>query len=239
MSLKNFLDDWLENTSIIPSNLMWLLTEKLKTSSETLNDLIFTKDYTTGNVVYKHMTHTIHFMPETVAHRILRSNKKSIQPIKLQKSIIKIEHGEDVKVTTTLLPEHLHTPRPQIYRHCQPTLMPRFLWDTIPKVITSFRKIYICNCTVTRALKRQEECGDEFIQRLLWLGCELADNMPLHRAHARIVLPTRFSHQQIGGLTACKPITGWSNILVPGKKKKFIIDWYKINRKIKFFFFYY
>ncbi|XP_014219973.1 putative DNA helicase Ino80 isoform X2 [Copidosoma floridanum] len=214
-NMKRYWEDWLEDPSSIPPNILWLLTEKLNISSEMSSDLIFTREMTSGNSVYTHVTHSIHSMPETVSHRILRSSKKANQPIKHQKLIVKVEQGEDMKIP--LLPEHPHTPRPQILRHCQKTMMPRFLSDTIPKVIASSRKIYISHCTAARAQKRQEDCGDAFNQRLLWLGCELAENIPSH-VHARSVLPTQFSYQQIGGLTACKPSKGWSNILVPDKQ---------------------
>lgn len=47
-----------------------------------------------------------------------------------------LEQNEDCKVT--LLPEHPHTSRPPILRHCQLTTVPAFLCDKIPKVIKSF-----------------------------------------------------------------------------------------------------
>lgn len=134
MNVKQHWEDWKENSSLISPSVMWLLTEKFNTSSEMVSDLIFSKKILQGETVYTHVTHSIHSMPETVAHRILRSSKKANQPIKLQRSVcsVKIEQGEDLKVP--LLPEHPHVSRAPILRHCQPTTLPKFLCDKIPKV---------------------------------------------------------------------------------------------------------
>jgi DNA helicase INO80 len=144
MNIKRHLEDWLEYGSI-SSNIMWLLTEKLNTSSQMASDLIFTRNILNGDAVYTHATHSINSMPETVAHRILRSSKKANQPMKFQRSIcsIKVEQGEDLKVP--LLPEHPHTPRTPILRHCQQILLPSFLCDKIPKVHTFKRSNYCIN----------------------------------------------------------------------------------------------
>lgn len=48
---------------------------------------------------------------------------------------MKIEQVEELKVS--LLPEHSHTPRDPIARHCQLTRLPSFVCDKIPKVFIS------------------------------------------------------------------------------------------------------
>ncbi|KAJ8686508.1 hypothetical protein QAD02_022302 [Eretmocerus hayati] len=213
---KAFLEDWSEN--VIPSNVMWLLTEKFKFSEQVLSDLIFTKNILDGDPVHGHTTHCIHFVPETTAHRILRSSKSATQPTKLLKSncLVKVEQGEDMKIS--LLPEHIHTPRPTILRHCQRTSLPKFLCDKIPRVRTSSRSIYISNSSAARTWKRHEECGNSFVRKILWLGCDLSHSTPANHVNMRSILPSRFSHQQVGGLTACRPLNGWSNIIVPDKQ---------------------
>ena len=134
VEIKQHWENWSTDHDSIPPNIMWLLCEKLNISSETASDLLFTKKIFCGEAVYTHTTHFIHSMPETVAHRILRSSKKANHPIKFQRPIcsVKFEQGDDLKVP--LLPEHPHTPRPPVLRHCQQAMIPSFLCDKIPKV---------------------------------------------------------------------------------------------------------
>ncbi|XP_058795965.1 chromatin-remodeling ATPase INO80 isoform X2 [Phymastichus coffea] len=192
MSVKQHWEDWYEDESFIPSNISWLLTQKLNSSSQAASDLIFTRNILNGDAVHTHTTHMIHSMPETVAHRILRSSKKANQPVKLQRAIcsVKVEQGEELKVP--LLPEHPHVSRPSIARHCQLTMLPSFVCDNIPKVIASSRKVYMSHCSAARAWRRHEECGGLFAKK--------------------------FTYQQFGGLAVSRPLSGWSNIIVPDKQ---------------------
>ncbi|XP_076633272.1 chromatin-remodeling ATPase INO80 [Colletes latitarsis] len=218
IKMTRYWEDWnADERTEIPRNQILLLPRKIDSSSRSMRDLIFTKKIIEGNPVYTHTTHIVHSMPETVAHRILRSSKKTIQSMKRILPSTKAEQ-EDSKVT--LLPEHLHLPRPPILRHCQQTTIPSFICDTYPKVQASPRKLYVSSSSAACAWRRHEECGGKFGQRLLWLGCEqalstsLQENCSPHLTQS----PLTFSVQTQGGLSACTPINGWSNIIVPDKQ---------------------
>lgn len=89
--IKRYWEDWwFEDKTMPQKNLMLLVSPKLDTSSSVIKDLIFTKDVACGEPFYTHTTHTIHSMPESVAHRILRSSKQfSSQPIKVSLQSVK------------------------------------------------------------------------------------------------------------------------------------------------------
>lgn len=127
---------------------------------------------------------------------------------------------EDTKVT--LLPEHPHLPRSPIIRHCQRTTIPSFICDTYPKVQASPRKLYVSNSSAACAWRRHEECGGKFGQQLLWLGCERALSIASSQENSNFRISTQttstFSVEPNGGISACTPINGWSNIIVPDKQ---------------------
>ncbi|XP_020277600.1 putative DNA helicase Ino80 isoform X2 [Pseudomyrmex gracilis] len=216
LKMVQYWENWrFDNRSRVPANQMLYLPRKIDTSSAALQDLFFTKKIIDGEPFYTHTTHTIHSMPETVAHRILRSSKKATQLSKLQRIVPvgKTEQIEDSKLT--LLPEHPHHPRQPIMRYCQQTTIPAFVCDNNPKVQASPRKLYVSNSSAVCAWKRHEECGGQFGQKVLRLGCEraLSENASGIRAGR-----TTFCYQPRGGLSACTPVNGWSHIIVPDKQ---------------------
>ncbi|KZC05466.1 Putative DNA helicase Ino80 [Dufourea novaeangliae] len=203
-------EDWnVDEKTEIPRNQMFLFSRKIDSSSQTFQDLIFTRKIMKGEPVYTHTTHAIHSMPETVAHRILRSSKKTANP-SLKRIIPSIKaEQEDSKLT--LLPEHPHLPRPPIMRLCQQTTIPSFICDSYPKVQASPRKLYVSNSAAACAWKRHEEC---------------------ETSSFRITQTTStFSVESQGGISACTPINGWSNIIVPGKfyKQTLVTDAGKLS----------
>lgn len=222
MKLKRHWEDWrVEESEPEPHNIFGILKRKIEATTPVTEDLIFTRKIVAGETFYTNTTHSIHSMPETVSHRILRSSKASKDPLKLQRAIVavKMEQGEESKLT--LLPEHPHTPRVPILRYCQQTYLPSFLCDTNPKVHTSPRKLYVSNSAASCAWRRHEECGGLVGQRILWMGCEKAFNLsPFEEKLGPRMISTSstFSYQQIGGLAVCTPINGWSNIIVPDKQ---------------------
>lgn len=89
MRMIRYWDDWyIDDRPAIPKDQMLLLPRKIEASSQTISDIIFTEKILEGEGLYTHTTHTIHSMPETVAHRILRSSKKTAIQI-LKASIFK------------------------------------------------------------------------------------------------------------------------------------------------------
>ncbi|KAK2584287.1 hypothetical protein KPH14_006689 [Odynerus spinipes] len=215
-----YWDDWcMDDRPPVPKNQMFLLPRKIETSSQAIRDIIFTEKILEGEGLYTHTTHSIHSMPETVAHRILRSSKKTaIQMLKRGVSSTKSEQGEETKLT--LLPEHPHHPRPLILRFCQQTAIPAFVCDNYSKVQASPRKLYVSNSSAACAWKRHEDCGGAFGQTLLWFGYERAVSLSSQdNSSARVRHRTStFLYEPLGGLSACTPINGWSNIIVPDKQ---------------------
>ncbi|CAB0038453.1 unnamed protein product [Trichogramma brassicae] len=220
LNKKSYTEDWSLDQSSVPSNIMWLLSEKLNFSSDVASDLLFTGKIQYREPVYTYTTHTIHSMPETMSHRILRSSRDANQSLRMQKSIssVKILQNEELKVQ--LLPEHPHTYRAPVVRSCQPTMMPAFLCDKIPKVVSSARKLYVNHSPAAHSWRQHEDCGGLTGKRVLWLGSDLAENSPVNpRVHyTRISSSMHFTSDRIGGLSACKPQNGWSNIIVPDKQ---------------------
>ncbi|XP_066594162.1 chromatin-remodeling ATPase INO80 isoform X2 [Prorops nasuta] len=217
--MLKYWEDWnVDDKSIVFSKYRLFLPQIFEIVSRPTYDLIFTKKIVEGEAIYTHTTHLIHSMPETVTHRILRTSKKiAIQFGKRAFSAIKTEQGEDPKLS--LLPEHPHHPRPAILRYCQQTSIPAFICDKNPKVQASPRKLYVSNSSATCAWKRHEECGGPFGQRLLWLGCDRTLLHPEENLSNRFAqVPSMFSYESPGGLSACSPINGWSNIIVPDKQ---------------------
>lgn len=220
IKMMHYWDDWnADERTEIPRNQILILPRRVDTSSRSLQDLIFTRKIVERVSVYTHATHVIHSMPETVAHRILRSSKKAVnQSLKRVLPSIKADQEES---KMTLVPEHLHLPRAPIMRHCQQTTIPSFICDTYPKVQASPRKLYVSSSSASCAWRRHEECGGKFGQRLLWLGCERALSVPSSQQNfsSRIAqTSTTFSVEPQGGISACTPINGWSNIIVPDKQ---------------------
>lgn len=78
IKIMRYWEDWnADERTEIPMNQMFLLSRKIDSSMRSLQDLIFTRKILEGEPVYTHTAHVIHSMPETVAHRILRSSKKA------------------------------------------------------------------------------------------------------------------------------------------------------------------
>ncbi|XP_012284953.1 putative DNA helicase Ino80 isoform X2 [Orussus abietinus] len=221
MRIKRHWEDWWVDENVpTPKNIMLIPRRKVCATPAT-SGLIFTNKILEGDALYTHTTHTIHSMSETMAHRILRSSKRSAnQLLKFQRTIpsIKGDQGEEPKLT--LLPEHPYVPRSPSMRFCQPTTIPAFVCDNNPKVQVSPRKLYVSSSSAACAWRRHEECGGNFGQKVLWLGCSKALLPSILQAPSivRMGLTPTFSYEIPGGLTGCAPINGWSNIIVPDKQ---------------------
>lgn len=88
------------------------------------------------------------------------------------------------------------------------------------QVQVSPRKLYVSSSSAACAWRRHEECGGKFGQRLLWLGCERAFSVSsLQDSSSCCISQTTstFAVEPRGGISACTPLNGWSNIIVPGK----------------------
>uniref|UniRef100_A0A0C9S052 Chromatin-remodeling ATPase INO80 n=1 Tax=Fopius arisanus TaxID=64838 RepID=A0A0C9S052_9HYME len=219
MRIKRYWEDWGVDEPV-PSLIIVKKCDKLL---DTHPHLFFTKKIFQGEAIYTHTSHTIHSIAETMAHRILRSSKHSSNStLKFPRShgVIKPALGDEPKLI--LLPEHRHHPKPPIIRTNQLTSVPAFLCDNNPKVQACPRKLYVSNSSAACAWRQHEECGGAFGQRVLRIGCEPA-LISSSEIEPLIGVPdlktaTMFSYEPPGGLAACAPINGWSNIIIPDKQ---------------------
>lgn len=84
LRMVQYWENWhIDNKSRTPTNQMFYLPRKFDALSTTLHDIFFTSKIIEGEAFYTHTNHTIHSMPETVAHRILRNSKKANQLVKV------------------------------------------------------------------------------------------------------------------------------------------------------------
>ncbi|KAK0088895.1 hypothetical protein PV325_010346 [Microctonus aethiopoides] len=222
MRRMKYWDDWWSDQIELPKNSS-LIIPKIKFQFIDNIDLIFTQRILDGESFYTHTSHVINSMPETMAHRILRSSKLMMnQAVKFVRThtAIKPEFTDEPKVS--LLPEHPHHPRPSITRLCQPTTIPAFICENNPKVHACLRKMYVSSSAAACAWRRHETCGGTFGQKVLWMGCEKALlSTPEYEPSVgveQLQCATMFSYETLGGLSACTPVNGWSDIIVPDKQ---------------------
>lgn len=82
IKLKRFWEDWsVDKDMHMRQKHLLLTTPTIEESSPAMQNLTFTSKICNGAAIYTHTTHTIQYMPETVAHRILRSSKKLGNPL--------------------------------------------------------------------------------------------------------------------------------------------------------------
>ncbi|XP_017060734.1 chromatin-remodeling ATPase INO80 [Drosophila ficusphila] len=186
-------------------------------SDSVLRNFLFTAMTTHESSVYAFGDYFTYNMQETIEHRVIRSKilkEKTalIEEMEESKQELEMESVEvqtksnaksDVKVTTLLLlPEFPHRPRkPRSYK-CEPLSMPRLLYDLGQKVQAVDRHLYCESRSAAWTQIRHEQCENS-------QGRELVSS----------------------GLALCKPLSGWSSIVVPDKEtlitdagKLFVLD---------------
>lgn len=143
-------------TSILlePSFERWA-TKLFSTLYETMNGLVFTA--TCQSSIYTHTEKRICAMQETMEHRILRSRKAlklSDSERQLLKASTSMNFDEITEMATKdkhavgkapvanipLLPEFIHSIHSDHTLKVCPTEVPRFLYNLIPRVVSSGRK---------------------------------------------------------------------------------------------------
>ncbi|EDW14836.1 chromatin-remodeling ATPase INO80 [Drosophila mojavensis] len=194
-----------------------------------LRNFIFTAVTSRESSVYAFGDYITVNMQETIEHRVTRSKvlkqkaalieelvdgdgqpQVNVDPLIKQELEVesvevqtKLNAKSDVKMTTLhLLPEFPHRPRkPQCYK-CEPLQMPRFLYGLGQRVQAVDRQLYCESRAAAWAHIRHMQCENV-------LGRELVST----------------------GLALCKPLNGWSSIVVPDKEtlitdagKLFVLD---------------
>ncbi|KAL3872724.1 hypothetical protein ACJMK2_035930 [Sinanodonta woodiana] len=183
-------------------------------TSPNLQRLVFTS-YT--STVYSHEMHAVHYIPETTAHRQIRL--RNLRHVWLGKKYSMSPPHSPTKspskshtIEPPELPLHPHKLRsPRMFR-CQPTALPGFLYNFIPKVQAGCPRWY-CVDRCAQWLKMKEELFGSLDARN-----SLTHGTPEIYAEVRWHNRWRFFPEQPGGLMGIQPKHGWSGIYVPDKE---------------------
>ncbi|BES93040.1 DNA helicase [Nesidiocoris tenuis] len=146
--------------------------------------------------VYTHTSVNIHSIPETLEHRILRSRK------------VAISAGPE---PFQLLPEFPHVPRKPKVFECVPVELPRFLNSSILKVeVCKSKDMYSHSRAWAWKIDRHKKCDGVEGTKTVWYGSPELSELLTTSSRLHPIAP--------GGLLSCRPIHGWSNIIVPDKQ---------------------
>ncbi|XP_029637350.1 chromatin-remodeling ATPase INO80-like [Octopus sinensis] len=178
-------------------------------ASENLQKFVFSSYL---SQVYSHTTHVIHYMPETVGHRLIRykAQRLSIQKKSPKSPTVSPIKKPALNVDVNDLPVHPHRMRRPYVFHCQPTCMPTFLTKLIPKMQVLPAGWYSVDRSAAWDRQRELDCDTLSFKLCLKFGIE--DTPYRTRSKAYFVPPER------AGLFASYPQHGWSGILVPDKE---------------------
>ncbi|CAH0731987.1 unnamed protein product, partial [Brenthis ino] len=106
-------------------------------------ELLFTDPlWIEGGPFYTHADHTIHYMPETIEHRAMRTRNMKIEGQAEMLSEIKTEEGGVVAVSAAARPPAPRAPRT---RRAAPTPLPAFLFTAQQKVSAFTRAVFACS----------------------------------------------------------------------------------------------
>lgn len=179
-----------------------------------LRNFIFTSQNARESSTYTFQDQLMCSMQETTDHRIIRSRHAPIKvfeksPTKGFKSPMKSptirEPGEKLDEPSSnliLIPEYPHIPRQSRKLICEPTDMPKFLFNLPPKVQSSAMRLYVESREAAWEAKRFDDCDCRE-------GWELID----------------------GAVNRMHPVNGWSTVTIPDKQalvsdagKLFVLD---------------
>jgi len=181
--------------------------------SPILSELVFT-GYTSR--VISHETVTLHYTPESFAHRQIRLRRLKQQAAVRHtpsspshsptKSPVRSPSGEEVT-----LPLHQHRHRPQRVFLCQAIQLPKIFSILIPKVACPSRLQYSVDHSAQREAVCRRQCGGIEAKQALLHGT------PEHAAYTRYK-SLYFSPQDQAGLCSMEPRYGWMHVQVPDKE---------------------
>ncbi|CAH0390890.1 unnamed protein product [Bemisia tabaci] len=152
--------------------------------------------------VFAHQTVTLHCIPETMEHRVLRSRKfQEANPNSTVPESGKLE----------LLPEFPFNPRPPKILTDHPTHLPAFLFEPVIKVETAPWTLYFSSRAAAWCRLQDERCNTPEGYACMWYGSpSLMD--AFKKRHMNL------HYTEIGGIIGSAPHTGWSNIIIPNKQ---------------------
>lgn len=194
------------------------LNKAFMTENSVLRNFIFTSYNARESSVYTYQNQIMCSMQETTDHRIIRSrhpptNELLKAPLKSptrgfkspMKSPTIYEADKEIDEQSgnlKLIPEFPHIPRKSRKLICEPTDMPRFLYNLPPKIQSSAKRLYVESREAAWEAKRFDHCDCRE-------GWELVD----------------------GAVDRMHPPTGWSTVTIPDKQalvsdagKLFVLD---------------
>lgn len=178
-----------------------------------MRNFIFTSHNTRESSIYVHKKQLMCSMQETTDHRIIRSRHtpKVLTPLKSPTRLIKspmksptirepIEKKADDNII--LIPEFPHFPKESRVLVCEPTEMPKFVFNLPPKVQSVAKRLYVESRAAAWEEKRFDHCDSTD-------GWELISN----------------------AVNEMHPHSGWSTVMIPDKQalvsdagKLFVLD---------------
>lgn len=204
-------------------------------SSPALKAMVFTATSEQNSMMYTHINHVYHSMPETLEHRMIRSRMRGQAPNIPEGA----EHKPNVEAgdLAPLLDEFPYLEKSSRTVECRRTDMPRFLLNLTPKVFIPFVGELIthpvsylftnnfgnffqvkCKSTVLYSNSRKAQWDwQKYLQVHSWQGLQHIWNMSSIVDEFRIKVQNYLQHvPKKGGIEAAVPLKSWSNIIVPG-----------------------
>lgn len=219
--LLNHRDKWWNDLDkrfmLLQPTVSQKLHKSFLTKDSVMRNLIFTSRNASESSVYTHQDQLMCAMQETTDHRIIRSRHAPIKvltplksPTRLIKSPMKsppIRDPTEKKIdepsaNIILIPEFAHVTRDSRKLICEPTEMPKFLYNLPPKIQSSAKRLYVDSRAAAWEAKRFDHCDSRD-------GWDLID----------------------GAVNLMHPHAGWSTVTIPDKQqlvsdagKLFVLD---------------
>lgn len=155
------------------------LNKKFLPSSSVLHNLLFTSQSVSKSIIYTHQNQLLCSMQESTDHRLIRSRHVKLpnvvkSPLKsptraLKSPTLPKEEKISFEITTTtdtsnqlhLVPEFIHVPREPKTLICEPTEMPKFLFNLPPKVQSKSKRLHVESREAAWESKRFEHCDNK------------------------------------------------------------------------------
>lgn len=206
-------DEWWNDLGIrnmlIQPTVSQKLNKHLLSDNSVLRNFIFTSHNASESSIYTYKNQLMCSMQETTDHRIIRSRHtpKVLSPLKSPTRLLKspttrevVEKKPDDNII--LIPEFPHVPLKSRVLVCEPTEMPKFLFNLPPKIQSSAKRLYVESRAAAWEEKRFDHCDCSE-------GWELVNNA-CNQMH---------------------PHSGWSTVTIPDKQalvsdagKLFVLD---------------
>lgn len=192
------------------------LNKSFMSEGSVLRNFIFTSQNARESSVYTYQHQIMCSMQETTDHRIIRSRHAPPQVLTVLKSPPRglkspmksptirdpSEKLDEPSGNLILIPEFPHIPRGFRTLICEPTDMPRFLYNLPPKIQSSAKRLYVESRAAAWEAKRFEHCDSS-------AGWNLINN----------------------AVNEMHPCSGWSTVTIPDKQqlvsdagKLFVLD---------------